>query len=319
MNVLTVTLNPALDREIVVENFKINEFHRVKNPSYSVMDPGGKGINVSVILSGLGVRNVAMGFLGGYIGKVVEERMRLMSDLITTAFIHVEEETRENIAIVDPVGETITEINSSGPLVKPDDLRMFVRRFDVALSRVRHVVISGSIPRGVDNEICRSLCKKVSNSGKVSFVEGIGPAFEMAVEAGVVTVARPDLRSRKLLFGETMVDLKDYVKAAKRMLERGARLAILSYAVEGDVIATNDGVWLLKTKSHIDRSHLLGTGDAFMGGVVNSMIENEKDYFLAAKRGMAAAVAEAEYISKERISLEDIDEHMDSFDILELE
>ncbi len=132
MNVLTVTLNPALDREIVVENFKINEFHRVKNPSYSVS--GLQEVaNVSVILSGLGVRNVAMGFLGGYIGKVVEERMRLMSDLITTAFIHVEEETRENIAIVDPVGETITEINSSGPLVKPDDLRMFVRRFDVAL------------------------------------------------------------------------------------------------------------------------------------------------------------------------------------------
>ncbi|HPI18387.1 MAG TPA: PfkB family carbohydrate kinase, partial [Mesotoga sp.] len=115
MDVLTATLNPALDREIVVENFTINDFHRVKNPSYSKMDPGGKGINVSVILSGIGVRNVAMGFLGGYIGKVVEEKLRTMSDLITTNFLYVEEETRENIAIVDPIMDTITEINSSGP------------------------------------------------------------------------------------------------------------------------------------------------------------------------------------------------------------
>ncbi|MCP5457368.1 PfkB family carbohydrate kinase [Mesotoga sp. H07pep.5.4] len=319
MDVLTVTLNPALDREIIVENFKINEFHRVKNPSYSVMDPGGKGINVSVILSGLGVRNVAMGFLGGYIGKVVEERLRLISDLITTAFVHVEEETRENIAIVDPLGETITEINSSGPLIKSDDLRMFIRRFEVALSRAKHVVVSGSIPRGVDNDICKTLCKKVTDSGKISFAEGIGPAFEIAVEAGVITVARPDLRSRKLLFGETMVELEDYVRTAKKIIESGSRLAILSYAIEGDVIATRDGIWLFKTKGHIDRSHLLGTGDAFMAGVVHSMIENENDCFLAAKRGMAAAVAEAEYIGKELISLEDIEQHLDSFDIRKLE
>jgi len=319
VNVLTVTLNPALDREIVVENFRINEFHRVKNPRYSVMDPGGKGINVSVILSGLGIRNVAMGFLGGNIGKVVEERMRMISDLITTGFVHVEEETRENIAIVDPLGDTITEINSSGPLIKPDDLRMFLRRFEVTLSRVRHVVISGSIPRGVDNDIYMTLCKKVTDTGKLAFAEGIGPAFEMAVEAGVITVARPDLRSRKLIFGESLVDFNDYVKAAKKIIEKGSKLAILSYATEGDVIATQDGVWLFKTKSHIDRSHLLGTGDAFMAGVVHSMIENEKDCFLAAKKGMSAAIAEAEYISKELISLEDIDEHMDSFDIRELE
>lgn len=319
MNVLTVTLNPALDREIVVENFSINEFHRVKNPSYSVMDPGGKGVNVSVILAGLGVRNVAMGFLGGNIGKVVEERMRLISDLITTSFVHVEEETRENIAIVDPLGDTITEINSSGPLIKPDDLRMFLRRFEVALSRVRHVVISGSIPRGVDNDICKTLCKKVTDAGKLAFAEGIGPAFEMAVDAGVITVARPDLRSRKLIFGESLVDLNDYIKAAKKIIEKGAKLAILSYAIEGDVIATKDGVWLFKTRGHIDRSHLLGTGDAFMAGVVHSMIEDEKDCFLAAKRGMSAAVAEAEYISKELISIKDIDEHIDSFDVRELE
>ncbi|MDD3680553.1 MAG: PfkB family carbohydrate kinase, partial [Mesotoga sp.] len=123
----------------------------------------------------------------------------------------------------------------------------------------------------------------------------------------------------KLIFGESLVDLNDYIKAAKKIIEKGAKLAILSYAIEGDVIATKDGVWLFKTRGHIDRSHLLGTGDAFMAGVVHSMIEDEKDCFLAAKRGMSAAVAEAEYISKELISIKDIDEHIDSFDVRELE
>jgi len=319
VDVLTVTLNPALDREIVVENFTINDFHRVKNPFYSKMDPGGKGINVSIILSGIGVRNVAMGFLGGYIGKVVEEKLRTMSDLITTNFIYVEEETRENIAIVDPIMDTITEINSSGPLIKPDDLRMFLRRFDVALSRVHHVVVSGSIPRGIENDIYSLICRKTIEAGKFSFVEAIGPTFENVVDAGLVTVSRPDLRSRKILFGQTLVELRDYIDAAKYMISRGSRLSVLSYAIEGDVIATREGVWLFRAKSHIEKSHLLGTGDAFMAGMVYSIMNDERDFFQAARKGMAAAIAEAGFISKELITPKDIEENLESFEIRRLE
>lgn len=319
MDVLTVTLNPALDREIVVENFAPNEFHRVKNPSHSKMDPGGKGVNVSIILAGMGVKNVAIGFLGGHIGKVVEERLRETSDLITTAFIHVEEETRENITIVDPIGDTITEINSSGPSIKPDDLRMFLRRFDVTLSRLRHVVVSGSIPRGIDNDIYASICKKVIEAGKLSFVEAVGPVFENTVESGLATVARPDLRSRKILFGRSLYELEDYVDAAKYIVSKGSKLAVLSYAIEGDVVATGEGVWLFRTKSHIEKSHLLGTGDAFTAGIVHSIMNNEQDFLLAAKRGMAAAIAEAESITKELITLRDVEEHIESFDIRKLE
>ena len=319
MDVLTITLNPALDREIIVENFTVNSFHRVKNPSYSKMDPGGKGINVSVILSGIGVKSVAMGFLGGNIGKVVEEKLRATSDLITTAFVQLEEETREDIAIVDPLQDTITEINSSGPSVKQDDLRMLIRRLDVTLSRVKHVVISGSIPRGVEKEIYSVICRKVIEAGKLSYAEAIGPAFEIAVDSGLVSVARPDLRSRSILFGQSLVELQDHVDAAKYIVSRGTRLAVLSYAIEGDVIATTDGVWLYKTKSHIERSHLLGTGDAFMAGLVYSMMQDDRDLQLAAKRGMAAAIAEAAFISKELVTIKNIEDNMDQFEIHRLE
>ena len=314
MQVLTITLNPALDRELIVENFSINRLHRVKNPRYSEMEPGGKGINVSIILSGLNVPSIAMGFLGGYIGAVVEERLRNSSDLVTTSFVHVSEETRENIAVVDPVNDTITEINSVGPTVSDNDLKMFMRRYETLLSRVRAVVFSGSVPPGVSDDIGYLLGSKAKKAGVFSISESYGSSFEKAIEAGVLTVAKPDFRNGKSLFGVSLVSLSDYVDAAKHIISCGTKLAILSYEIEGDVVATDEGVWLFKSKEHIEHSHLLGTGDSFVAGLTEALLKNA-DYMVAAQRGMAAAIAETKFLSKERFTLEDMDKYADSFDV----
>ncbi|HNR79617.1 MAG TPA: 1-phosphofructokinase family hexose kinase, partial [Mesotoga infera] len=85
------------------------------------------------------------------------------------------------------------------------------------------------------------------------------------------------------------------------------------------VIATREGVWLFRAKSHIEKSHLLGTGDAFMAGMVYSIMNDERDFFQAARKGMAAAIAEAGFISKELITPKDIEENLESFEIRRLE
>ena len=318
MDVLTVTLNPALDRELIVENLEVDKLHRVKNPKYSVMQPGGKGVNVSIILSGLKIPSLAIGFLGGFIGTVVEERLREVSPLISTSFVHVEEETRENITIVDPVNDTMTEINSVGPSITEEDMEMFMRRFRIGLRRSKIVVISGSAPPGVPDDFYASLSEEAHAEGKEVIVEAIGPLFEKAVESGTVTVAKPDLRGAQKLFGQELVELDDYQSAAEDMISRGSVMAIVSYHIEGDVIATSEGTWLLSTKEHVERSHLLGTGDSLVAGAVQHLTTSPGDYFGAAKRAMAAAIAESAYVEKKVISDEDVARSEDFFVVRKL-
>ena len=318
MDVLTVTLNPALDRELIVENLEVDKLHRVKNPKYSVMQPGGKGVNVSIILSGLKIPSLAIGFLGGFIGTVVEERLREVSPLISTSFVHVEEETRENITIVDPVNDTMTEINSVGPSITEEDMEMFMRRFRIGLRRSKIVVISGSAPPGVPDDFYASLSEEAHAEGKEVIVEAVGPLFEKAVESGTVTVAKPDLRGAQKLFGQELVELDDYQSAAEDMISRGSVMAIVSYHIEGDVIATSEGTWLLSTKEHVERSHLLGTGDSLVAGAVQHLTTSPGDYFGAAKRAMAAAIAESAYVEKKIISDEDVARSEDFFVVRKL-
>ncbi|HAA84808.1 MAG TPA: ribokinase [Kosmotogaceae bacterium] len=318
MDVLTVTLNPALDRELIVENLEVDRLHRVKNPKYSVMQPGGKGVNVSIILSGLQVPSLAIGFIGGFIGTVVEERLREVSPLISTSFVHVEEETRENITIVDPINDTMTEINSVGPSITEEDLEMFMRRFRIGLKRSRIVVISGSAPPGVPDDFYATLSEEARAEGKVVIVEAVGPLFEKAVESGAVSIAKPDLRGAQELFGQELVELEDYQGAAEEIVSRGSLMAVVSFHIEGDVIATSEGTWLLSTKEQVERSHLLGTGDSLIAGAVHHLLITPDDYFGAAKHAMAAAIAESAYVEKMIITDEDVIRFEDFFTIKKL-
>jgi 1-phosphofructokinase len=318
LQVLTVTLNPALDRELIVDDFKINEMRRIRNQKYSKTEPGGKGINVSLILSGLGIPSIAMGFLGGFIGAVVERRLRKASDIITSHFCYVDEETRENIAIIDQVNDTITEINSSGPIIDERSLNMFKRRYEITLSRVKSVVISGSVPPGVPEDYYAILASRAKETGKTIIGESIGKHFEEALKAGHYTVAKPDLRSSKELLGKKLKELDDYVEAAQEIVRYGNKMAIVSYEIEGDIIATEEGVWLMKTKAHIEQSHLLGTGDSFVAGTTYSLIKNRKELLEAAKIGMAAAVTESRFIGKEFFTTEDIQSNMNTFEVKRL-
>ncbi len=318
MNVLTVTLNPALDRELIVDNFKVNEMRRIRNQKYSKMEPGGKGINVSLILSGLEIPSIAMGFLGGFIGAVVERRLREASDIVTSHFCYVDEETRENIAIIDQVNDTFTEINSSGPLIDERTLKMLRRRYEITLNRVKSVVISGSVPPGVPEDYYSVLASLAKESGKIVIGESIGKHFEEALKKGHYTVAKPDLRSGKELFGKKLTGLDDYVEVAQEIIEYGNKMAIISYEIEGDIIATEEGVWLMKTKARVEQSHLFGTGDSFVAGTTYSLLENEQELFEAAKVGMAAAVTESRFVGKEFFTAKDIQSNMDTFDVSRL-
>ena len=316
MKVLTVTFNPALDRQIVLDNFQVNKLHRVSSLNDMELSPGGKGINVSLALENFGVPSVAMGFLGGYMGRILLDELRKRSKMISTNFVFIRGETRENIEIIDPVNKTITEINSPGPEIEEEDINHLMRRFIMTLSRVEVVVISGSIPMNAPDDLYPMFVKEALSKGKVIFVETTDKNLTTLYKSGVMpTVVKPDLRAGNYLLGKELENLEDFVEAGKKLLGCGAKLVVLSYHVDSDIIMTEDGVWMISPTVEIDYSHLLGTGDTYMAAMVYDYINGEKDLVEIGKFGYIAALAKTKKLRKELPTLQEVREYNDKYAI----
>jgi len=316
LKVITVTFNPALDRQIVLNNFQVDRFHRV--PSYDNMElsPGGKGINVSLALAKFGVPSVAMGFLGGYMGRILLDELRKKSKAVSTNFVFIRGETRENIEIIDPANKTITEINSPGPEIEEEDINHLMRRFTMTLSRVETVVISGSIPINAPDDLYPTFVKEALKRGKTVFVETTNKNLTALYKSGVMaTVVKPDLRAGNYLLGKDLKTLEDFVEAGKKLLSVGAKLVVLSYHVDSDVIITEDGVWMISPTVDIDYSHLLGTGDTYTAAMVYKYINGERDLVEIGKFGYIAALAKTKKLRKELPTLQEVEEYNDKYEI----
>src|SRR2546422_8069553 len=143
--IVTVTLNAAIDRTLTVPNFQRGQRHRA---SAGITSAGGKGINVARALKTLGVPVVATGLVGGQTGlRIIES---LTAEAILNDFVRIDGESRTSTAVVDPTGGTHTEINEWGPHVEPDELKMLIDKLHYLSNGADFVVVSGSLPRGVD-------------------------------------------------------------------------------------------------------------------------------------------------------------------------
>jgi len=314
--VLTVTFNPALDREIILDDFQVNKLHRVPSFDNMELSPGGKGINVSLALANFGVPSVAMGFLGGYMGRILLDELRKKSRMVSTNFVFIRGETRENIEIIDPTNKTITEINSPGPEIEEEDISHLMRRFSMTLSRVEVVVISGSIPMNAPDNLYPMFVKEALKRGKAIFVETTNKNLTALYESNVMpTVVKPDLRAGNHLLGKDLKSLEDFVEAGKKLLNVGAKLVVLSYHIDSDIIITEDGVWMISPTVEIDYSHLLGTGDTYTAAMVYKYINGERDLVEIGKFGYIAALAKTKKLRKELPTLQEVGEYRDKYEI----
>ncbi len=319
LRVLTVTLNPALDREIFIRGFRIDSLHRVEDGGMN-LSPGGKGINVSIALAKLGIPSIALGFLGGYMGRILLEELRKVSSLITTNFVHIRDETRENIAIIDEENRTITEINAPGPEVEESDLEHLMRRFSMSLSRVETAVISGSVPSNLKPDVYVPMVEMAKERGVPLFME-IRDMFimEMYERGTLPDFLKPDFRAKNVLLRRELKELEDFIEAGKELVRKGVKLVVLSYYVDKDVIVTEDGVWLISPTVEVYHSHLLGTGDTYVAAMVYKFLTGEKSLLEIASFGYAAALAKTKKAKKELPSLEEIDETLNSYKVERVE
>lgn len=265
--IVTVTLNPAVDEEFLVPEFRPGKWFRTSHVNRS---PGGKGINVSYMLSQTGYQSVAMGFLAGFNGEYVRDALRRLR--ITTNFVHVPGETRSNVYVVDEIGHVETGIAECGPYVPEEALARFIANYDRMLGRARLVIMGGSLPPGVPQDIYRDLVVRAKSRGIPTLLDAAGPPLMAAIEGGP-TFARIDHRFMARVAGVSLTSLDNLIEVVSRVHDYGVEWAVASYRSYGAVFFSPDGIFLAEFERR-GLVSLFGADDALVTGFVIAREEN---------------------------------------------
>ena len=261
----TVTLNPAVDRTATIERFSIDAVNRV---SSSRLDAGGKGINVSKAIRGLGGQSIAYGFLGGAAGRFI--RSYLDEQDIPHRFVEVEGETRTNLKIVDPVLGTHTDVNESGPRVDSTEVRRLEDELFAGAGPDDVLVFSGSVCPGVDPGIYASWIARARAIGAASVLDADGEALRLGSAAGP-TIVKPNLDELERLVGTSLsvggvVDVSAVVVAARGLIALGASIVVVSLGADGALFA--DGAQAIRAHGIPVRAlSTVGAGDSVVAAL----------------------------------------------------
>ena len=195
--IISVTMNAAIDRTVTVPNFRLGHRHRSVETRTV---PGGKGINVARALGLLGRPVIATGLVGGGNGDRVLRQ--LGEEGLLTDFTRISEETRFNLALIDPTTGEQTEVNERGPRVSPGELDAFIERLDYLAGGARLCVLAGSLPPGVDVDFYARLVEAMKSAGMTVLLDSEGEAMSAGMRAGPDMITPNRLEAEELVGNE---------------------------------------------------------------------------------------------------------------------
>ncbi len=257
--ILTVTLNAAIDKRYVVEGFQVGEVNRVKECAYV---PGGKGLNVSKPASIAGAEVVATGFVGGHAGNYIEDALKPFG--ITSAFYHVEAESRSCINIWDEKNHVQTEFLEPGFTLQEEDFQNFEEKFKDLVEKADVVAMSGSVPKGLDGTAYQRLVKICKDAGKKVILDTSGKLLEQGIES-CPTMIKPNLDEIRMLTGKNCEQLEDMIEAAKEIHAKGVEIVAVSLGGDGSFVVCDEGIFRARVP-RIDAVNTVGCGDSMIAG-----------------------------------------------------
>ncbi len=257
--ILTVTLNAAIDKRYVVEEFKVGEVNRVKECAYV---PGGKGLNVSKPAAVAGAEVVATGFVGGHAGNYIEASLKDYH--VKSAFYHLEAESRSCINIWDEKNCVQTEFLEPGFTVTESEFQGFVEEFKELVKKADVVAMSGSVPKGLDGTAYQKLVKVVKDAGKKVILDTSGKLLEMGIEA-CPTMIKPNIDEIRMLTGKECNEIGEIIEAAKEIHARGVEVVAVSLGADGSLAVSDEGVFRAIVP-RIDAVNTVGCGDSMIAG-----------------------------------------------------
>lgn len=281
--IYTVTFNPALDYVMKVEKLRYDDINRTYGEELYY---GGKGINVSVILSRLGMENTALGFKAGFTGEKLEELLK--EEGINTDFIALKSGmTRINVKIK---AETELDINAVGPPIEREEVdKLFGKIKNLKKGDV--IVLAGSVPGALPADIYEKILSVTSQSGVEAVVDSTGDLLLNVLKYHPFLI-KPNNFELGDLFGVKIKNEAEIEKYAKLLQEKGARNVLVSRGKEGATLVTEDGD--VHTIGVIPGKPLnsVGCGDSMVAGFVAGYL-NKRDYAYALKLGSACSNATA--------------------------
>src|SRR5579884_1380812 len=261
--IVTVTLNPALDKTLQVPNFTPGRRHRSVD---QVTMPGGKGVNVARAIKRLGQPVIATGIAGGATGTRIVEALN--DEAILNAFVRIREESRTNTAVLDPTTGLQTEINERGPSVSPQELELFHDKLLYLAKGASMCVFAGSLPRGMDANVYAELIRDVKRLGVMTIIDTDGEPLRLAMRGEPDLVSPNELEAEELV-GQEFNDVEDRAQAVIEMTRLGAREAIMTVRDGCYAQLLDDGPALYRVSvSEQEARSRIGSGDAFLAGYV---------------------------------------------------
>jgi len=261
--IITVTLNPALDKTLEVPHFTPGRRHRTVD---QVTMPGGKGVNVARAIKRLGQPVIATGLAGGATGTRIVEALN--DEAILNAFVRIREESRTNTAVLDPTSGLQTEINERGPSISPQELELFREKLLYLAKGASMCVFAGSLPRGVETDAYAELIREVKKLGVLTLVDTEGEALRLGMRAEPDVVSPNELEAEELV-GQEFNDAEDRAQAVVEITRIGAGEAIMTVRDGCFAYVVDDGPTLYRVSVEEQEARSrIGSGDAFLAGYV---------------------------------------------------
>lgn len=284
--IVTVTPNPVLDRTLTVPRIAFNDVIRATAVR---LDWGGKGFNVSRALKALGLDSVALGFVGGATGQMLEQGLNELG--IATDFVHIAGETRTNIVIAETAGERHIKVNETGPTVSEKEITAFFQRASDLVQPDDLWALCGSLPPGVPADFYAGLIELLRERGARVALDTSGEALRLGSAAGPF-LAKPNAAEAEELTGLRVDGAAAAVQASRWFLERGIELVALSLGEQGLVLSSGrETVWARPPAVRVGNP--TGAGDALLAGIIWALAKGLPLPELA-RWGVAAGTAAAQ-------------------------
>jgi 1-phosphofructokinase len=280
--IATVTLNPAVDKSVLVRGFEVGKTNRSE---VTRLDAGGKGINVAKTLKRLGAPVCALGLIAGSNGRFILDA--LAAEGISTDFVTVPGETRVNLKVRDPERNTETELNEPGFQVDATSLAALRRKIAAKATECRVVVFSGSLPPGAPVGIFAELIGIAKGLGAKCLLDTAGPALHQGLIAAPWLV-KPNRAEAEELLQTTLGTSGSLVHAAQTLVTMGAEQVLISLGAQG-AVAASGGTTLYGSPPKVAVRSTVGAGDAMVAAMAYAALEGSP--FPAAFRLAIAAGA----------------------------
>ncbi len=285
-NIVTFTLNPTIDKSSRVDHVKAEDKLYCDKP---IFEPGGGGINVSRAIKKLDGDSLLLYTAGGFTGKKLEKL--LAEENLNKKAVKIEAETRENLIISEKASNLQYRFGMPGPEISDQECEKIFKLLNELKPIPDYLVISGSIPEGVNDDIYAKMAAAAKKREIKVIVDVSGPPLKSVIEEGVFLI-KPNLGEFQNLIGEELKDEDQIIKEAQKLVKNQSCQAIVISIGAGGALLVTDQKAEFKRPPTVPIKSKVGAGDSMVAGMVLSLARGDslKDSFYYGLAAGSAAV-----------------------------